>query len=278
MNTTAVRLIQAELKTRGLYSGRVDGERGPMTNAAIDTALAARSDRLAADWGRWSSRRKAVGFLQLLCADEGIDAGVIDGWWGPQTDYAWGVLNDKRRTGAIPPLWRDVAPDDTNPHGFPVQTVAALTAHYGPNGTPDGPQPPLKKVQCPWTLRIAWNQNQTRSFIRCHERAADSLGEVLERVHDRYGPAEIDRLGLDLFGGDYNARRMRGGSSWSTHAWGIAIDWDPERNRLKWGRDRASLARSDYDDWWRIWEEQGWCSLGRSRNYDWMHVQAARVA
>ncbi|MCB1809828.1 MAG: M15 family peptidase, partial [Candidatus Competibacteraceae bacterium] len=70
---------------------------------------------------------------------------------------------------------------------------------------------------------------------------------------------------------------MRGGSNWSAHSWGIALDWDPEHNQLKWMHDQASLASSDYDDWWRFWEEEGWVSLGRSRNFDWMHVQAAKL-
>lgn len=62
-----------------------------------------------------------------------------------------------------------------------------------------------------------------------------------------------------------------------THAWGLAIDWDPAHNKLKWGRDRARLARPEYDTWWRLWEEEGWVSLGRTRNFDWMHVQAVKL-
>ncbi len=110
-----------------------------------------------------------------------------------------------------------------------------------------------------------------------HEKVADSLGEILEKIHAHYGEAEISKLGLDLFGGDYNARLKRGGSTMSTHSWGIAIDFDPSNNRLKWNRDRARLARTEYEDWWRIWESEGWVSLGRARNFDWMHVQAARL-
>ena len=64
---------------------------------------------------------------------------------------------------------------------------------------------------------------------------------------------------------------------YSMRSWGIAIDDDPARNRLKWKRDRANFAKPDYDAWWRFREEEGWVSLGRSRNYDWMHVQAARL-
>jgi hypothetical protein len=71
---------------------------------------------------------------------------------------------------------------------------------------------------------------------------------------------------------------MRGGTKWSTHSWGIAIDYDPERNRLNWGRDKASFAKPEYGDWWKIWEKEGWVSLGRTRNFDWMHIQAAKLA
>lgn len=61
------------------------------------------------------------------------------------------------------------------------------------------------------------------------------------------------------------------------HSWGIAIDYDPDRNQLQWGRDRAVFAGPDYDAWWQFWEEEGWTSLGRTRNFDWMHVQAAKL-
>jgi hypothetical protein len=115
------------------------------------------------------------------------------------------------------------------------------------------------------------------SHISCHTKVADSLEAVLANVHAHYGDAELKRLRLNLFGGCFNPRKKRGGSSWSTHAWAVAIDWDPSRNQLQWGRDRASLSRPEYTFWWRAWEAEGWVSLGRSRNYDWMHIQAARL-
>ena len=68
---------------------------------------------------------------------------------------------------------------------------------------------------------------------------------------------------------------MRGGSRKSTHAWGIAVDLDPENNRLRWGCDRALFARNEYKAFWEIVEDHGATSLGRSANYDWMHFQFA---
>lgn len=277
MNATAVRIVQTKLGALGLYEDEIDGLRGPNTHAAVGRALEARAGDLPSGWRAWSDKRKSIAFLQLLCRDEAIDSGAVDGWWGPQTAFAFEQLDALKRTGALPPAWREFEPMDVNPHGFPVQSHASLTDFYGLHGERGGPSPPLRKVRCPWKLRIAWNLKQTRSFLWCHEKAADSLGEVLEAVHRHYGVDEVVKLGLDLFGGDYNPRMKRGGTTWSTHAWGIAIDWNPARNRLTWGRDRASLALPVYEDWWQIWERQGWTSLGRACSFDWMHVQAAKV-
>ncbi len=87
----------------------------------------------------------------------------------------------------------------------------------------------------------------------------------------------MDYLGFSIFGGSHNFRLMRGGSSLSTHSWGIAIDFDPARNQLHWKAAKARLARSDCIPFWEAWEKEGWVSLGRKKNYDWMHVQAARL-
>ena len=84
-------------------------------------------------------------------------------------------------------------------------------------------------------MRLAWNTRTKVARTSCHERIHDSAARIFDRVLDHYGPEEIRRLGLDLFGGCLNVRRMRGGSAWSMHSWGIAFDFDPANNRLKWG-------------------------------------------
>jgi hypothetical protein len=61
------------------------------------------------------------------------------------------------------------------------------------------------------------------------------------------------------------------------HAWGIAIDFDAANNGLKWNHTRASLAHPDCIPFWEIWESVGWLSLGRAKDFDWMHVQAAKL-
>jgi hypothetical protein len=101
------------------------------------------------------------------------------------------------------------------------------------------------------------------------------LYTILENTLKTYGQKDVEKLRLDMFGGCINVRRMRGGSSWSIHSWGAAYDLDPDNNQLKWGRDRATFAKKEYEDYWKIVESEGWTSLGRSRNFDWMHAQSA---
>jgi len=130
-------------------------------------------------------------------------------------------------------------------------------------------------VRSPYPLRLAFKPFGRRTRLHVHSQIADNLRDVLERVRDHYGLAEIKRLGLDQFGGDHVDRRMRGSDRWSTHAWGIALDFDPANNRYHWSKSRARFAGPDYADWWAIWTSAGWYSLGLERDYDWMHIQAA---
>lgn len=270
----AVRIAQRHLEADGFAPGGVDGQLGPQTEAALDRALpprrAALSPAAADAILAGSRRRKLTAYVQLLAQGAGIDAGPVDGYWGPQTDYAFGVLEYLERFGELPLPWRDFDGPADNPNGWPPETEADLRAFYGTPG-----HPPLVTVEVPYTLRLSWDLRKTVSRVSCHEKVADSLLRVLGRVRDAYGLQAIDDLRLDHYGGCFAARKKRGGTSWSTHAWGIALDFDPERNALQWGRDRAAFARPEYHRWWQLWEEEGWVSLGRVANFDWMHVQAA---
>lgn len=133
------------------------------------------------------------------------------------------------------------------------------------------------KLILPYPMRIAWDKRKTLNSFTIHSKCAESAERVLQRTFDHYGMEKIRELGLDLFGGCFNNRPMRGGSQLSMHAFACAIDFDPERNQLKWSRDRARLAKADCAKFWEFWEAEGWVSLGRARNFDWMHVQAARL-
>jgi len=273
----AVRIVQRTLADLELYTGAIDGQAGPATEAALGRALAGRADGLAAehrhDILNGSRRRKLVAWLQLLISDQAIEVGRIDGYWGPQTDTAFEQLDYLETFGELPHAWRDFKPPAVNPNGWPVENESELSRIYGPPG-----QPPLHTLTLPYPLKLSWSPGDLVTRLSCHEKVADSLERVLGRTLAHYGRDGINELQLDHYGGCFNARRKRGGTSWSTHAWGIALDFDPDRNRLHWGRDRAWFARPEYAPWWDFWEHEGWTSLGRTKNFDWMHVQATRPA
>lgn len=142
---------------------------------------------------------------------------------------------------------------------------------YGPVGTSQ------VSVDIPFDMYLAWDKGTRIRRMSLHAKVAASTAVVFNRIAGAYSAAERKALGIDLFGGSLNVRKMRGGTSYSMHSWGIAIDFDPERNQLDWGRDRARLAHADALPFWNAWEAEGWVSLGRQKNFDWMHVQAARL-
>lgn len=157
-------------------------------------------------------------------------------------------------------------------NNWPKQDEASMNAFFGDKGEN------TRSLILPFPMRVAWDKkvliNKFAINVKCHDSAQKAFAEIAKHYPD---PRQRAELGLDLWGGCLNVRKMRGGNKWSIHSWGCAIDFDPERNQLKWGADRARLAKQDCITFWKIWENQGWVSLGRARNYDWMHVQAARL-
>ncbi|MEI8186103.1 MAG: hypothetical protein WCG19_05360 [Chlorobiaceae bacterium] len=150
-----------------------------------------------------------------------------------------------------------------------VPAYAALASFYGVPGSG------LVTVNLPYPLRLSWDIAARVTKTQCHKRVAKSFLSVMEAVRAEYG-SSVCELGLDLYGGGFANRPQRGGTKLSVHAWGAAFDFDPDHNQLRMDHDEARFADQDYDAWWALWEEAGWVSLGRTKDYDWMHVQACR--
>lgn len=113
--------------------------------------------------------------------------------------------------------------------------------------------------------------------IRVNKLIAPNVEAALKEILAHYGQAKIKALGLDQYSGSYNYRKSTNGSSLSMHAWGIALDFAAEKNTYSMKKPQASLSKPECEMWWKIWEKHGAVSLGRECNYDWMHLQFARL-
>jgi hypothetical protein len=266
MNNLIIELAQLELQSLGLYKGRIDGINGILTRTAQD-AWVKSNDK------RWTNRRgnATVALSQAFLDELRIDVGPIDGLLGTRTNAAilqWVNMGKPHKTGG-----KD-APAPIQPssglrkNAWPRDTQGTLRSFYGAPGS--------NQAMCQWAYPIFYfGKRVTNDRFSCNVKVKDSLERISQAILERYGLREINRLGLDRWAGCLNVRPITNGSRLSTHAWGVAIDWDSDRNQFRWGRDRASLAHPDCVDFWKIWEAEGWLSLGRARNFDWMHVQAA---
>lgn len=250
--------IQRALQAKGFYDDAIDGVLGMESREAIEKWLRS----VDVDPTGWTPNRLRTGAVQLVLKDLGFDPGTIDGWVGPSTQYALERWQDKMR-GVKGPRERGES------RVWPVQAqVPAFYGEVGQNQT---------MLELPFQMRLAWDLGTVVKRISVHEKVHDSAKRVFGQVLDHYGGEKIRNLKLDLFGGSLNVRKMRGSNRWSMHAWGIAIDFNPDNNQLRWDHTKATMAGPAYVKFWELWEAEGWVSLGRTRNYDWMHVQAARL-
>jgi len=215
---------------------------------------------------------------QLFLQSAGYKVPFIDGAFGPITEretLKFQAKNGLKPDGVVGPKTRQfitaVSQNTPLSEKWPKQNYKSMVNFYGPVGENQ------TKLELPYKLKLAWDSSITLTKITCHEKVAKSLYTIFENTLKTYGEKEISKLKLDLFGGCLNVRKMRGGSAWSIHSWGAAVDLDPDRNQLKWAKPRASFSKLEYKNFWEIVESEGWVSLGRERNYDWMHFQAAQL-
>lgn len=131
----------------------------------------------------------------------------------------------------------------------------------------------LVTLELPYPMRLAWDLDTKVSKMRVHKLVKDNFKGVFDDLLAHYGYEKLVELGIDLFGGCFAYRKMRGGTSWSKHSWGIAIDLDPVRNQLHETKATARFARPEYKPMIDIFYKNGFIGLGPEKNYDWMHFE-----
>ena len=151
-----------------------------------------------------------------------------DGYLGPQTLTAM----EQHHGITVPTVdkpgnYTDLPPNDTQ-----HKNNCFGTPHEGY---------PLHECKVPYKLRVAWDTDCTLTRFFCNKKVVERFQAMFEGWLEHFGADGIREHGLDLYGGCYNHRSIRGGSAWSDHAYGIAIDIDPDRNGLKtpWSEDKV---------------------------------------
>lgn len=170
-----------------------------------------------------------------------------DGFWGPKSIAACQAHLKKLMPSPNP--WP--APDD-----------ASMNRFYG------SPMDESKLVNLEVSdLGVYYFGKQVR-VVRCHHKVAPSLRKILEDIN-----ASPHASILREYAGCYNPRPMRGGTRPSKHAWGVAIDLDPDENGLKqhWPSS-ASMPLEVME----AFAKEGWVGLGWQIGRDAMHMQASQ--
>lgn len=147
-------------------------------------------------------------------------------------------------------------------------TEKQVRAKYGEPGPHN-----LTVIILPYKMRIAWDLKVTVDKMQCHKLVAPLFIAVFNDLLAHYGYARIKELGIDIFGGCYNFRQMRGGTSWSRHSWGIAIDLNPDKNGLKTPWLKSQFSKPEYGPMIDIFYKHGFINLGKEKNYDSMHFE-----
>lgn len=269
--------MQIFLEKDNHYHGEIDGKVGAKTYQAIKDLLTS----YGIDHKGWSKTRLRVAGEQALYKSLKIDAGAVDGIDDHVMGYARTMFQYR-----ITMMFRDFAEQlwekgvtktvPVKPSGkvvpyrnWPVQSQTA--SYFGKIGS--------NQVTCklPFPMVIAWQTSKTIRSFSCHKYVQPSLERLFQRTFDHYGYEKIKELRLHHFGGCLNVRKVRGGSTWSQHSWGIAVDLDPDNNALKMNHKQATFAKPAYNKFWEFVYDEGAISLGKERDYDWMHFQFARL-
>jgi len=175
---------------------------------------------------------------------------------------------------------------------IPNNNYDELNAFYGNHGEN------LITIDLPYALYMG-GIKITR--MCCNKKVADSIKRIFKKTLAYYtsfaigeaaargyvmldfsedekqlGINKIKQLGLDQYGGCLNIRLKKGSTTeWSTHSWAIAVDMDPDNNKLHMSWEECRFSSPIYEAFIKFWYDEGFINLGKEYNYDGMHFQKA---
>ena len=90
---------------------------------------------------------------------------------------------------------------------------------------------------------LAWNTNVPVTTINFHKKAAEPLEKALLKIVYEFSKEEMKTLGLNLYGGGYSYRNVRGSDKLSRHSWAICIDINSLGNPMGVNPSKTTLAK-----------------------------------
>lgn len=146
-----------------------------------------------------------------------------------------------------------------------------LYSCYGDPDSPSFAREELTVISLPYPLRINWDRKKSVSNMWVHRMISSVMQDALREILNFQGYKYLIENDFDLWGGTYNNRKMRGSDKKSTHAWGIAIDLNPDLapynekdDQGRWVNNQPAFIRNAFI-------ERGFVTFP----WDGMHFQAA---
>lgn len=158
---------------------------------------------------------------------------------------------------------------------YPKEDTAELIKFFGdPRGRNGNYSPAWYKANMvkwvpPYQMYYSDGKKTPFKSFWLHKKVYNTFDGAYKEVLATFGIEKIKALRLDISGGLFNYRLIRGGNRLSVHSWGIAIDMDPAHNPFpaKWKKGMIDLQFCD------IMEKHGFWWRGRNGDNDVMHYQ-----
>jgi len=178
---------------------------------------------------------------------------------GVKPDGFWGPISQEACRAHLRRLMPTVNP-------WPKSDQVSLAAFYGKPGD----ESQLVAITFPYPI---YYEGRVVTKSRCHHKVAASLLRVLNAIKDRNSSNHEVMEEAEDYGGIFNFRLKRGGSTYSVHAWGAAIDLDADDNAF---RDSWPITADMPLEIMEEFAREGWLSAGAFWGYDAMHFQATQ--